>query len=180
MRILIVIAAGVLTSTVAVAADFGALDIGSQCKPVTELETARGSLPIPWPAPEVGEFYAFRGRAFDRDASLLYLCRNGVLVAGNYYLPVEPLARAKKSYYQVYEQLVSMYGEPPLNDFKRFLESLPDDPRSMSADSIGPMTWWWIGNLAILQTLMPVTNQQHIGWQVFIVITSRHDRPKSY
>lgn len=179
MRILSVIATSALVSTLAVAADFGVLDVGSRCESVRELEIARGSLPIPWHAPKVGEFYAFRGRAFDRDVSLLYLCRNGTLVAGNYYLPVESLALAKKSYYEVYEQLASMYGDPLLNDFARFLEALPDDPRSMSADRTGAMTRWRIGNLSVTQALMPVTNSQNIGWQVFIVVGPKRDSPRS-
>jgi hypothetical protein len=171
MGIRSLIATCALVSTVASAADFGVADLGTPCAYIQEREIARGSWPIPWQAPKVGGFFAFGGRAFDRDVSMLYLCRSGTLVAGNYYLPIEPLAQATTSYLRVYEELVSLYGEPLLpNRALTILGTLPEDPRTMPADRTGAMTWWRIGNVSVTQALMPHTTGEDIGWRVFIVV----------
>ena len=141
--------------------------MGSSCASIQELEAARGSLPIPWQTPKVGQFFAFRSRHFDRDVKMLYLCNKGILVAGNYYLPVETLAEAQKSFISVTAYLTAFYGEPQMLSAQRTLESLPADPR---ATTVRPHAWWHIGDLSVAAQLMPNMSTEELGWRVFVVI----------
>jgi len=171
MRASRLVATFALASAVANAADFGVADLGTSCSSIHELEIARGSSPVPSQAPNTGERLAFRGRAFDRDVSMLYLCRSGTLWAGNYFLPIEPLAQATKSYLRVYEELVSLYGEPLLpNNALATLGALPEDPRMMPAGRTGGLTVWKTGSIVISHALMPHTTGEEIGWRVFITV----------
>ena len=64
--------AAIVLTTPAQAADFGVLDFGSPCDSIRALEETRHSVPIPWARSENEGFHAFRGRAFERDASIVY------------------------------------------------------------------------------------------------------------
>src|SRR5688572_535799 len=89
-------------SVTAHAAKFRVLDFGDICTAVPELEAAPGSISIPWKQPDGEDLYAFKGRAFDREVSIVYHCVKGSLYGGSYFFPLEPLDEAVESYKSIY------------------------------------------------------------------------------
>jgi len=64
-----------LLATSAFASDFRVLDFGSPCAEAVELEEALGAEPIP--SQSGPNQQTFRGRVFDHEATILYLCPDG-------------------------------------------------------------------------------------------------------
>ncbi|MCL4779775.1 MAG: hypothetical protein KJ049_06265 [Gammaproteobacteria bacterium] len=178
MVVRILIIASALASPVVFATDFGVADLESGCDSISEREIARGSLPVPLQAGDADGRLAFRGRAFDRDVTLVYMCREGSLVAGNYLLPIESLADASKSFTSVYGELVSIYGEPLFNSAPEILPALRRDPQSVPADKVRVVAQWRIGDISVSQSLMQNLPAEHGGWRVFIVVGPKRPWPR--
>ena len=149
------------------AADFRVLDFGSPCDSIRALEEAQNSVPIPWTHSEDEGWHAFRGRAFDREVSILYLCVSGNLCTGNYFLPDESFDDALKSLRSVYDSLNSTHGEP-------FLDNTPwqkdADPRFVSRDPQRYMVTWKSSRVRTTIAVMPGPDDSDTTWHVFVVV----------
>ena len=148
----------------AVAADFRALDVGSRCDAIRSFEESQGSVPIPWHTVPGEELEAFRGRAFERDVSIVYLCIEGRLVAGHYLFPSEDFERVVKSFAEIHAALAAAYGEP-------FLDT---SPRTPHADATKYVAAWRTPRVRVSLSLVP-QRKQSSNWQVF-VMTSANSR----
>jgi hypothetical protein len=149
------------------AADFRALDFGTPCDSIGALEKAQNSVPIPWTHSEEEGWHAFRGRAFDREVSILYLCVNGHLCTGNYYFPLESFDGALKSLRFAYDSLNSTHGAP-------FLDNTPwqkdADPRFVSPDPQRYMVTWQSSRVRTTIAVMPGPDNSDSTWHVFVVV----------
>ena len=110
MRSLLVAAPFVLASP-AFGNDFRGTEFGSPCAAIEAREKALGSEQVPISASN-GSAYRFTGRAFDRDVSITYLCKDGVLVIGDYHFPQGKYDDAVVDYLAAYNFLLSVYGAP--------------------------------------------------------------------
>ena len=155
------------------AADFRAVDFGSSCAAVRELEEARGSVQIPWKKVEGGELIAFTGQAFERNVSIVYHCIGDQLRTGSYFLPFEDFNGVVKSYGEVHERLVVMHGQP-------FLDTSPwsnaldpgQDPRAVLSDPVRYMTIWKTPRVRVSLSLMPREKSSENDWQVFVMASA--------
>jgi hypothetical protein len=160
-----------LLASPADAADFRVLDFGSPCDSIRELEGAQGSIPIPWTHSEAEGWYGFRGRAFGREVSILYLCVNGHLCTGNYLFPFEEPDQAVESYRGVYEDLVSRYGKPFV-DNTPWQHGVPEkDQRFIASDPRRYMTSWRTSGVRTTLSLMPNSDSSGPALQVFVVVS---------
>ena len=160
----------VLLSAPVGATDFRALDLGDPCGPVQTREKALGSVAIPWPRWAGADIYAFAGRDFDRDLKLTYFCTNGRLYSGGYYFPVEKLEDALNTYRAVYESLLSMYGEPYVQDMP-WQVGPGSNPRGMPPESRGYETVWKTPRLDARMGIASNFPSESPGRRVFVEIT---------
>jgi hypothetical protein len=169
-----------LLSWAVCAADFRAIDLGSPCASVRELEKERGSVPIPWKEMEGGELYAFSGREFDRDVTILYFCIDGHLFTGNYYFPFEDLDQAVKSYGEAHDSFEGTFGRPFLDSSPWVFRTDPDlDPRAVSSDPARYMTTWKTSRARVTLSLMSRDTKPDRKWQVFIVVSPLDPKARS-
>lgn len=155
------------------AADFRTLDVGATCDGVPAREQARGSVSIPWQEISGADVYAFRGRDFGRDLTLMYFCPNGTLFTGNYLFPYEQLKTAVTSYHHAYDLLLSRYGAPFFDNtpwqFGRSTSEVRKHLRFISQDPRKYMTAWKTTRLFIDMAMMP--NRESEGrWRLTVVI----------
>ena len=167
----LLLAAIVLTAP-AQAADFGVLDFGSPCDSIRALEEARNSVPIPWARSEDEGFHAFRGRAFERDASIIYACVKGHLCTGNYFFPEESLEAAVESYHKFYNDFVVLYGAPILDNSPWQLGAASMDPRLIAADPRRYMISWQTSRVHASMRLFPPTISDGALWQVSVIMSA--------
>jgi len=111
MQIHYAIAASLLLSAHAFAADFRVLDFKAPCDQVTALEKAQGSQPVEGRLPS-GFQYAFNARELDRDAVVGYACRDGRLFRGAYIFPVKNQAEATALYTALKQRISKERGKP--------------------------------------------------------------------
>jgi hypothetical protein len=148
------------------AADFRTLDFGSACAAVQELEAAIGSRPMPGASnPNV---QAFKGRAFDRDASIVYVCKDGKLAAGNYFFPGQHFDSALRNLHDVYDTLSGKYGAPFINHSPWQVGPSKDTTLIASDPSTYSVTW---RSERIDTTISLVSNGDALGadWEVMVV-----------
>jgi hypothetical protein len=109
------VAAALLVCNTALASDFRALDFGASCENLPALEAQRGALPFEERLPS-GYQYAFRGQYLDRDAVIVYACRDGTFFRGGYILAAQSEADASALYRKL-KQTVSRERGAPSYDF---------------------------------------------------------------
>ena len=158
------------------AADFRTLDFGARCDGVQAREQARGSVSIPWKKIPGSDVYAFRGRDFGRDLTLMYLCPKGALFSGNYLFPIEQLETAVTSYHNAYDLLVSIYGAPRFDNTQWQVGAKTKDPRNVNADPRKYMTYWKTSRLNVNMAMMRGYEPEgrgwrSRGWRVFLVLS---------
>lgn len=168
------LAATLFSAPVVGAADFRTLDLGATCNGVPVREQARGSVSIPWQKISGADIYAFRGRGFGRDLTLMYFCPKGTLFSGNYLFPFEQLETAVASYHHTYDLLVSRYGPPfvdntpwqvgrSTSEVRKHLRFISTDPRKY-------MTAWKTPRLFIDMAMMPNRESEGRSWRLTVVI----------
>lgn len=153
------------------AGDFRGFDLGSSCAPVREREEVQGSVQIPWKKLDGGDLHAFRGRAFDRELSIVYFCMDGHLYSGNYFFPNESLDEAVASFRAVYESLVSTYGTPFIDNSPWQYGQQTKDPRSIASDPRRYYVSWRAWGIWATASLMPDRDDAGDDRHVFVVIT---------
>lgn len=161
----LLLAASVLSAP-AGAADFRALDFGAACGAIRSFEETEGSVPIPWDALPGGEYIAFKGRAFERDASIVYLCIQGRLAAGHYLFPPEDHERVVKSFGEIHAALAAAYGDPLLDTA----------PRTVDADATKYVTAWRTSRVRVSLSLLPQRKGPSPDWQVFVMTSASGGR----
>jgi hypothetical protein len=153
-------------STQVAAADFRVADFGASCAGIGEREQALGSRPVAWGRPGP-EFKGFKGEAFGREVSILYLCPKDVLCTGNYLFPWESFDEALKSLRSVYDDLATKYGSP-------FVDTTPwqpdADPRFVWPDPRGYRATWRAAGIGTTISVMP-KDKSESAWQVFVVVS---------
>jgi hypothetical protein len=155
----------------AAAADFRAADFGASCADIAERETQLGSTPISW-NPSGPEFVAFRGKAFDREVAILYLCPKDTFFTGNYIFPDENLEQAVRSLRSVYDKLTDRYGAP-------YLDATPwqagADPRGVQPDSRKYMVNW---RDARVSTTISVMSRDNASSKWHVLVVAIRNRPQ--
>ena len=144
------------------AADFRALDFGAPCDSIRAFEASQGSAPLPAEAMPGGELIAFEGRAFEREASIVYLCIGNRLTAGRYYLPPEPFEQVVASFGEVRGALTAAHGEP-------FLDT---SPREADPDPIKYAAAWRTPRVRVSLSLVPRRGAAPGDWQVFVMTSA--------
>jgi len=129
-------------------------------------------VPIPWARSEDEGFHAFRGRAFERDASIIYACVKGHLCTGNYFFPEESLEAAVESYHKFYNDFVVLYGAPILDNSPWQLGAASMDPRLIAADPRRYMISWQTSRVHASMRLFPPTISDGALWQVSVIMSA--------
>ena len=158
--------------SIATAADFRVIDIGGPCNAVRGLEEAQGSVSIPWKHVEGADLQAFRGWAFDREVSILYLCRNGRLYSGTYFLPPEHVEQALASYDRLYDALVASYGQPFYTPPGAEAHSITADPKKRSVS-------WDTARVYVHLQLSSDSDADPQTWRAWLTILGSRDKAKS-
>ena len=128
---------------------------------------------IPWKAAQDGELIAFTGRAFERDASIVYRCTGGELVAGSYLLPFEEFSGVVKSYGEVRRSLIRVHGLPFLDTSPWSMAMAPgEDPGAVQSDPVKYMTIWTTPRVRVSLSLMPREKGSETDWQVFVMTSA--------
>jgi len=122
------------------------------------------------------DVYAFRGRDFGRDLTLMYLCPKGALFSGNYLFPIEQLDTAVTSYHNAYELLVSIYGAPLFDNTQWQVGAKTKAPRNVNSDPRKYMTYWKTSrlnvNMAMTRGYEPEGRGWRLrGWRGFLVLS---------
>ena len=170
MRSLLVTA--VFFATAVHAADFRGLDFGTSCDSIRASEEAQNSVPIPWSDTEPEGFRAFKGRAFDREVTILYVCLHGQLRIGNYFFPFESMEAAVDTYRATYDALVAIYGVPFLDTTPWQPGSESMDPRFLASDPSGYRTSWRTLRAYVSINLLPFAVSQGEPWRVTIIMSA--------
>ncbi|MGO9934936.1 MAG: hypothetical protein ACLPV8_24410 [Steroidobacteraceae bacterium] len=166
----IIVATAVLAAKVS-AADFRVADFGSPCAQIRDLEEARGSKQIILDASDSNK-QAFKGSAFNRDATILYVCKDGKFAVGNYFYPQQHFDNALQNFHDIYDNLISTYGTP-FYDSSPWQAGTDKDSRHIAPDPSKYVVNWQRGRLNT--TINLVTNGDVIGanWEVIVVVSPR-------
>lgn len=173
MRYAIVMLVG-MYSLHAEAKDFRVVDLGESCATIREREEALGTKPIPWSWSDPINLHTFKGREFERDVHIVYLCKEGSFFVGNYFFEKESLDAAIDTMEAVYLELSSIYGAPDM-------DSTPWQfgPGIVAYDhAYGG--WWREPRFSIRLSLMCSGDREDAEspiWQVMMVV-SEHGRQK--
>jgi hypothetical protein len=154
-----------LTLQPACAGDFRLLDFGASCADVASQEVALGAKEVKWSVEGIG-VRAFEGLAFDRKLVFTYFCPKGVLVAGDYYFPLEPLSDAVVSYEAAHKHLSATYGQA-------FSDNSPwspagIDPRPLERDPRKYLTTWISQGVSVTTILLPSKEPVASLWRVAV------------
>jgi hypothetical protein len=106
-----VLIGAMFTASSAMAADFRVLDFASSCQQVASLEAARGSTPFEGKLPS-GYQLAFRTREMDRDAVVVYSCRDDRFFRGAYLFDAKDEADATRLYTTLKRRVTGELGAP--------------------------------------------------------------------
>ena len=154
-----------LLSAPGLASDFRTLDFGASCADVVVQEIALGSKQVP-PRVEGMGILAFKGQGFDRQLDFTYFCPKGVLFAGDYYFPSQPLSDSFVTYETVYKALSAMYGAPVLDNSPLKQPSLGS--RWLEEDPFKYMTTWNTPRVSVATILLRSFPEEPAGWRVAV------------
>jgi hypothetical protein len=154
------------------AGDFRGLNFGDSCTSIPSREEARGSIAIPWKSPSGADISRiFKGREYDRDLTIMYLCSEGGLLGGNYFFQSEPLDVAVGSYRSMYDLFVSTYGAPFFDNTPWQVGGSIPDKRIINPDPREYQTMWKTARLLTKLNFAPNLPSEKAGWRVSIVVT---------
>ena len=149
-----------MNSAVAAAADFRVATNGQSCSDLPKLERLAASTSLPAAVPD-GQFQRllFEVEVLDRRATLVYLCKDGLLLTENYSFPLEDLGGALSTFSQAHLLLIARFGSD-------FLESKSIPPETL------PFVAWRTQSAWV--TLNIVDNSSNVGarYRSFLVISS--------
>lgn len=151
------------------AADFRLSDFGDSCALLSEREAALGGAPVPWKGDGPNK-QGYKGSWLGRDVHILYLCKSGKLVIGNYLLPWQPREPAVETLHAVYDHLVATYGVPWLDSSPWQYGQTIVDPRATVEP--GYMTTWKTTRVNVTVGLVPEKDEAGPNWQVLVVFQS--------
>jgi hypothetical protein len=159
------------------AADFRALNFGDSCVDVDKREAALGSVAGPHNHQEgttgTYDIYEFQVREFERDLHITYFCRNGALLTGNYYFPLEPLETAARSFRDTYQYFESGYGVASADTTPWGSGGLKHWP--VASNPAKYTTYWESANLMATMSIQPNHPEEPSGWRVFIVVRKKQE-----
>jgi hypothetical protein len=146
----------------AIAADFRGTPLGGSCAGIEVLEDALGSQKG-WSDPGVK---AFRGRAFDRDVTIIYLCEKDTLAVGDYLFPMQEYDVAVADFTAAYANFSSAYGAPSNvfpSDSAPFPSVGASAPKEYGAS-------WVTDELHVHVRLIPAGDGSRHNWHVMVAV----------
>jgi len=150
-------------------ADFRGSELGGPCSSISEREQVLGSK-------ETGDlsrldYHRFRGRVFDRDVVITYLCNDGSLTLGDYHFSLHLFDDAVSDFDAAYTWLSATYGVPfveyPSNQRDWGDKQFPragDEPKGYNAS-------WRGQEFHASISLVAVGDRAGPNWHVFVVVT---------
>jgi hypothetical protein len=170
MRTLIV--AALVLAPPAIGADFRGTELGTTCAAVEEREKALGSQQVPVSATGSGSSaYRFKGRAFDRDVWITYLCKDGSLALGDYHFPEGKYDDAVVDYLAAYNFFLSLYGAPFITDARHDAHLTPDAVPAVGAAKRDEYNASWRApDIYIALTLMARGDYAEDKWLAFMAV----------
>jgi hypothetical protein len=159
-----------LLATPAAAADFRVLNFGGSCAAAPELEKALGSVQIP--SQSGPNQQTFKGRVFDREATIMYLCQEGKLVLGNYLFPKQAFEAALEGLHHVYDGLTSTFGVPYIDSSPWQYGSAISDPRVVASDPSMFMAAWRDARVHVNTAIHSASRDKTgVDWAVLVVFS---------
>jgi hypothetical protein len=160
--------AGLVLPVSAIAADFRGTEFDSPCALIEDRERALGSQRIPANLAK-GPGYRFNGRVLDRDAQIIYLCKDGVLKVGNYVFSDPKYDDAVADYIAAYGQYSSAYGSPTLVYSKPGIP--PVFPAVGAAEPSNYHASWHLDDLVVHVDFLHHSDDTGPTWHVWVVIS---------
>lgn len=155
----------------AIGSDFRGTEFGHSCAGVPEREKALGSELVQVSVD--GNAYRFKGRAFDRDASvIIYLCKEGALSLGHVQFPEGKYPDAVADYLAAHNLLVSLLGAPVLG-YARHRDSRAE----LAVPAVGAATrdeyyaFWRAQEISVSLFLMTRRDYSEDSWFAMVVTT---------
>lgn len=160
------ISLAMLTSPL-IAADFRGSELGGPCSSISDHELSLGSRELGNPSLE--NQHRFFGRAFDRDVTIIYLCKDGILkVVDLRPAPQSTDDPSPSSNFDVlYLGLTSIYGAPAFEVSNPSVSVNTGHPRA--GDSPREYEAFWKGNGYRVHLTLHAVHGPY--WAVFAVIT---------
>jgi hypothetical protein len=158
-----------LLATSAFASDFRVLDFGSPCAEAVELEEALGAEPIP--SQSGPNQQTFRGRVFDHEATILYLCPDGGFALGHYAFVLQTFDKAFATFHDIYEVLNGMYGAPYIDNSRWQYDAASQDSRRVAPDPAKYMVGWRDQRVSLSMHMAPTGTGTE--WRVEVVFGRR-------
>jgi hypothetical protein len=166
MRALLVV--GLVLPIPAIAADFRGTEFDSSCALIADREKALGSQQIPANLAK-GPGYRFNGRVLDKDAQIIYLCKDGVLKVGNYVFSDPKYDDAVADYIAAYGQYELAYGSPTLVYSKPGIT--PVFPAVGAAEPNNYHASWHLDDVVVHVDLLHHSDDTGPTWHVWVVIS---------
>jgi hypothetical protein len=139
-------------------ADIRGHSIGDSCSEISKAEAGLESKAVPdWPKGAFGESYAYDVREHDLNVRVAYLCKEGRLVAGNYYFAVGTLVQATQEYGDAQRWLIEIYGQ-----------SLWEDK---GGEATRNRTDWHTPMAIVTLHIMSNFTSEPAGWRAAVMIT---------
>jgi hypothetical protein len=146
----------------AIAAEFRGSELGGQCALVHEHEAALRSVEVAHGSQD--EQHIFAGLAFDRHATITYLCKEGLITLISVRFPQGPYDDVIPEFGAVYSSLSAIYGVPSYEIGDRETIVRGTSPKRYTA------SWEGLG-LHVKFALAPVPDRDSPNWLVVIVVT---------
>jgi hypothetical protein len=157
----LVIALSILASP-SIAAEFRGSELGGQCALVDEHEAALRSVEVAHGSHE--EQHRFAGLAFDRHATITYLCKEGQITLIDVRFSQGPYDDVIPEFRAVYSNLSAMYGTP--------FHEIGDRETIVRGASPRRYTALWEGSgVHVKFALAPVPDRSSSNWLVVVTVT---------
>jgi len=156
-------------SATAVGSDFRNLDFGETCDLIFAQETSLPTIEFDSQTRQPWRFN-FKSSAFNREAEILYVCSDNLLISGAYQFAVEDLSHATKSLRSIALELESIYGPPAFyNTPWQQGASAP----FVSADVRRYMVVWRDSRKHMTASLLRVNEESDELWRVIVIVAHR-------
>jgi hypothetical protein len=154
----------------AMAADFRGSDFGSPCNLIPQREQVLGSKETGDASSSNANAHRFAGLAFDRDAVITYLCKDGSLALADLHFPRKSYGDAVADFHAVYAMLISTYGAPVI---EYSADRGGSDGKQLPMEGAAPKTYlasWRAPRFRATLNLTVLGERDGPNWQAFVVV----------
>jgi len=154
----------------AMAADFRGSDFGTPCNLIPQREQALGSKEAVGTSSPNANAHIFAGRAFDRDAVITYLCKEGWLALADLHFPRKIYGDAVADFHAVYVMLMSNYGAPSI---EYSADRKDSDDRQLPMEGAEPRTYlasWRAPRFRATLNLTVLGERDGPNWQASVIV----------